>query len=278
MSIAILIKFLLLGGAAFLTFKLLRADYRLFQQKMQKKPILIDWTFVGVYSLLLTALYFVEPLLLTESNAFHRGVEIGLLFSAMQGVALILIYLFALFLGRKYDSLQVDLDRDGFSMRGLVGLRKYVWRDFTHAQIDDEISTLILNGNKKIEITADSHQFYLLLRSLPQGYAGLDYSKITEFFANLKPCKICGSIAVQDDACLECATPVYDPEFDVDFSSEAEFIKDNQLSWFCLTDEEVPFHDFKHEYDGFDLDPHWKPIVSKQDVLDYSKKYFWDSE
>jgi hypothetical protein len=210
--------------------------------------------------------------------AFQRGLLVGLLIHFFKGFLLVLLFLIAVFFRRNNEEVKMDANNKGFSMKRGARTKKYVWGDFTHAQIDDEISTLILKGTKKIKITSDSHQFYLLLRSLPQDYAGLDYSKISGFFESLESCKICGSIAVQDEACLDCGCSVYDSEFDRDYASENAFIIENQLDVFCVFDENEPFHDFKQEFNGFDLDPNWKPLVAEKEVLDYSKKHFWDNE
>ena len=278
MDTTIFLEFLILGSTAFLAYKLVEYAINIYKQKTQQKENAIDWTFGVVYVLLLVGIYLIEPLIVRDSDAFERGLLVGLLIHFFKGFLFVVIFFIAVFFNRKIEEVEMDANNEGFRFKRGARTKNYVWGDFTHGQIDNEISTLILKGNKKIKITSNYHRFYRLVRSLPKGYAGLDYSKISGFFENLKSCKICGSLAVQDDACLDCGCSVYDRELDQDHASENAFIMENQLDVFCVFDENEPFHDFKQEYNGFDLDPNWKPLVTKKDVLDYSKKHFWDSE
>ena len=278
MNTTIFLELLILGITAFLCYKLVAYAIDIYKQKTQQKENPVDCTFGGVYVLLLVGIYFMEPLILRDSDAFQRGLLFGLLIQFFKGFLLVLLFLIAMLFSKNVEVITIDENNEGFSVKRGARTKKYVWGDFTHVYLDDTFTKLFLNGSKNVKISSNSLQFYLLLRSLPTGYMGLDYSKIKDFFEHLETCKICGSIAVRDEICLDCGCSVYDSELDQDYASENEFIIDNQLNVFCVFEENEPFHDFKLEFIGFDLDPNWKPLVSKQDVLYYSKKHFWDDK
>jgi hypothetical protein len=60
-----------------------------------------------------------------------------------------------------------------------------------------------------------------------------------------------------------------------EYSSLQDYIIKNQLSVFSTWEEDEEFCNFKFDDHAFKSDPEWKPEVTREEVLDYSKKENW---
>ena len=127
--------------------------------------------------------------------------------------------------------------------------------------------TLFIKFHNGIKLSLDENcpVFYFLLKNIPKGYPTMDYDFIKEFFNNLTTCPFCGLIAFEDFSwCLHCAC---DAKND---------IREEQLEIFATMDKNEKFSDFKINNKTFARDEKWKPIVTKQEVLQYSEKNIWE--
>lgn len=97
-------------------------------------------------------------------------------------------------------------------------------------------------------------------------------------FENLKTCKICGFIALKNKECMFCRVDDYSKAKEESNFSEADYLKEEQLEHFSTMgpDEKVNFFPENDPEDLFEMDENWKPIVSEKEVLDFSKKEYWD--
>ena len=135
-----------------------------------------------------------------------------------------------------------------------------------------------MKGKSRIVIGRETRNFYMLLKSLPLGHNGCDYSYIDSFFSNLKTCLVCGAIAFNDSKCLSCGCTTWNDELEKDYSSYDEYVITNQLEIFATMAKNEKFNDFKIIDKNFDFDSNWTPIVTKKAILEYSKKEYWDKE
>ena len=105
----------------------------------------------------------------------------------------------------------------------------------------------------------------------------MDYSFVENLFKNLKTCPFCGLIAFYNGECLSCFCDLHLYEvLKEDYSGIEDYIQDEQLEIFATYDKNEKFNDFKIKDLLFEQDENWKPLVTKQQVLQYSKENCWD--
>jgi len=172
-----------------------------------------------------------------------------------------------------------NLDSSGFTIYGNLKSSRLNWNRVKKVSLDNDCNLLIdQNGGKQIKIDQEFSHWYYLLKNIPK--AKLKDSQISDFleevFKDLTTCKICGSIAFHKEKCLSCKSVSFNEQMKEEFSDEFEYIKSEQLELFCTEDkfEEVNF--YLEEDDGFQLDKNWSPIITKKEVIEYSKKNIWD--
>jgi len=172
-----------------------------------------------------------------------------------------------------------DVSAKGFTLKDFQKERKINWDDIKNVELQNEqvISVRLLNG-KEIKIDNEYFRWYSLLKNIPA--SKLKSTIIPDFlertFKNLKTCKVCGSIAMNSQKCLSCRSEIYDQELKEESKTEIDYIKSEQLELFCTTSKHEKVDFYEEEKDGFERDKSWKPIISEEEVIEYSKKNCWE--
>ena len=92
----------------------------------------------------------------------------------------------------------------------------------------------------------------------------------------MEGCRTCGLKAVKDGECKECYSHDPSQELDEEYPNYEAYLREQQMERFSTFEKDEEFGDFKPESDFFEVDPDWKPIVTKEEVLDFSKKEYWE--
>ena len=77
---------------------------------------------------------------------------------------------------------------------------------------------------------------------------------------------------------MYCASDVWRDELKSDYETEEKYIIENQLDEFATMDKTEKFGNFVLKDTFFKQDPHWKPLVTKEQVLEYSKNEYWEEK
>ncbi|MFT5618149.1 MAG: hypothetical protein ACI85I_001380 [Arenicella sp.] len=247
-----------------------------------KEKILPVIGILGVLSILTKIIsnYFESKLL--DSIAF-------LSFLALLGVVLLTIILFweiysnikqSRFTINMLDNINVldNINEYGFEYHKSIysekknKVFKVLWKEVNYCKLNSERNLIIEPiGNSKIIISKSSINWLSLLKQIPQSKQIdpqiPDY--LAETFSDLKTCQVCGYIAYKNSECLNCRTK----KFDKVFETEIEYMKEEQLDWFSAMDKEkkVDFYS-EEENTVFKLDQNWKPIVTEEEVIAFSKE------
>ena len=182
----------------------------------------------------------------------------------------------------------------GFRIRTLNFNRKkkfndsifYNWIDVKSVKLsvnfaDETIGKMSLSfgfsdGKRKIKVDNSFRNFYYLLRNIPKGYDTMDYDFVENLFKDLKTCSFCGLIAYHNGECLDCyRTSNLSEKYLKKHPNIEEIIKKEQLELFSTPEKDEIFNDFKIKSLSFKQDENWKPLVTKQEVLQYSKENYW---
>ncbi|MDR2839900.1 MAG: hypothetical protein LBV75_01345 [Paludibacter sp.] len=182
-------------------------------------------------------------------------------------------------LNRKIQS--ISISNDGFSVT--IGSRKnrtekteiFLWKDITSAKFKNNSLSFNFFDNKKIQIDNKYQNYYQLLRILPKDIKGINYSSINNFFLRLKSCPVCGFKAVDNDGyCLHCYCEMWNESIKEEFPDQQAYIRENQLEAFATYNQNEKV-DFYEKTTGFEKNTDWKPLVTEDEVLEYSKKEVW---
>lgn len=95
------------------------------------------------------------------------------------------------------------------------------------------------------------------------------------------PCMVCGFFALphpddaayeQDKTCRICGCE----EWNVSLGNEVDYLCQNQLEHFAVLNPKDRVEFYPADEEEFKPIAHWKPRVTEQEVLDYSKKQYWN--
>ncbi len=61
-----------------------------------------------------------------------------------------------------------------------------------------------------------------------------------------------------------------------EYKNEDAYLKEMQMDAFATMEKKEAFNEFDLKNDDFERDSNWKPLVTKEQVLVYSKENFWE--
>ena len=156
---------------------------------------------------------------------------------------------------------------------------RHEWEFIEHCKLDDDNNLIIKPiKKKKVVIKISSEKGFKLLNNIPKSKL-LD-NQIPNFVhqvcLDVTNCKVCGTISVWNNKCLSCSSDVYNIEKHEEFENEIDYLKEEQLELFGTYDknEKVDFLEKKITF--FEQNKSWKPLVTKAEVIAYSKEWNWD--
>ncbi|MFM7853028.1 MAG: hypothetical protein ACKO96_14210 [Flammeovirgaceae bacterium] len=91
-------------------------------------------------------------------------------------------------------------------------------------------------------------------------------------------CDICGFVSVdkQTHECQMCVSKEWDDKMMTGYTGKEQYIKEEQLFWFSTesSGEKVNFYlpEGERNKNKFPKDENWKPLVTDQEVIEYSRK------
>ncbi len=234
-----------------------------------------------LYLLIIVSLFFSDYLFFHSFNESLKASYAGLILTGVT-IGIIFITRFGLNIWIKLSANKLTylstVDMSGFTIIKNDKQFSYSWMEFNDAAFDKTKQKLRLKGRKNIAIKKSLGNWYNLLKTIPRTFPGLDYNYIDGLFKDLQTCKVCGMIAANARECMYCASDVWRDELKSDYETEEKYIIENQLDEFATMDKTEKFGNFVLKDTFFKQDPHWKPLVTKEQVLEYSKNEYWEEK
>lgn len=133
---------------------------------------------------------------------------------------------------------------------------------------------------KPVQLTEKYSNWFTLLQQIPKSKLNSDKipTYLENVFSRLESCPICGFIALDIDRCFNCYSDRYGKEQRDMYENKIEFIKEEQLFLFGTYEKDEPIEFYPKPIDGFKFNKDWKPLVTKKEVLEYSKINNWDED
>jgi tetratricopeptide (TPR) repeat protein len=215
-----------------------------------------------------------------DKKIVFKGLQGGGIAIVLYGLFLLLVELIIHLMDLKFKKQIIidSADNKGFAVFNGKKKTQYYWREIHNVKFDKERFQLILTAKRKLIFDKKTVNIYLLFKHIPLGFKDFDYTYRDSFFANLETCVVCGTIAFQNTKCLLCGCTSWRKELEELYSDYDEYITENQLDIFVTMDKNEKFNNFKMNNKCFNSDPNWKPKVTKEEVLTFSKNVCWDND
>jgi len=202
---------------------------------------------------------------------------IGITLSIPPLLFLWLVYRFKIFIQTSdtflFESIE-DLNDKGFTIQQDINRKRIQWCNVKSIElVDSSILLIKLFSNEILSIKNNYVGWYVLLKSIPQ--SKLESNDIPEYindtFSKLRTCRICGMQALLDDQCLHCRSRVYNKDLKLIFDVEDVYIKEAQLEWFSIFEIGEVIELECNDAHGFIKSETWIPMVTYEEVLEYSR-------
>lgn len=156
----------------------------------------------------------------------------------------------------------IELIENGFSIQLPFGAnpKSYYWREIKSIKFSENYKEVnIQKSNKRIVLKNDNVGWYELIQNVPERYKEFDFNYVTEFMNSLKPCEVCGIVAVKENECIVCETVTWNNKMN---ESKIDYIKSKQSELnsyqikegFKIKTTAEPEH-------GFKADKNWKLYI-----------------
>lgn len=265
---------------ALLVFKALEVYFEYRKDKRIDESVTLNTSKILLYLASLPIIAAFDLLGISQNLLFFKSVLLGgVCYIASEILVFITIKATRHYLKFKPNFLEIRIqDENGFIVQELFGPKTYKWSDFKRIEFRKELKEIELRGKKKVVLDDYMNGYYLVLKKIPLELVGSYSLKIQTFFDSLSTCEICGLVAVEEDACLSCFYDVWSEELKEYYTDKETYIKEGQLDVFSIEEPNQPFHNFETSVVGLDLDPNWKPRITKEEVLKYSAENYWNKD
>ncbi len=137
----------------------------------------------------------------------------------------------------------------------LVEIKEHSFFKIIFNSITFSNNVKLLKKEKRIAHISNIEQnYYLLLKKIPLSCLNYSQTKIISDFKNsLKPCEICGYIAVFDNFCRYCNNIQWEKCSKDNYENKSEFIKEQQMDLFIDEDDKMKLRQYDHSFEkGFE--------------------------
>lgn len=269
-------RIIIIFALLFLTYSVIVILYNYIQSKIKTDEFTLEKK--EKYFLISFVIALVLGFIFFQKEDVFLGIKAGLIISSLSGLFFLIIHIIFRITGTSFKKRQCikTVDKKGFTITNGTKQKNYYWRDIQWVKFEKEKFRLIIKEKSRLEIDLKTDNLYYLLRNIPLGYNDFDYTFTTDFFSKLTTCKVCGFIALNKTECLSCGCTTWTKELETNYTNYEEYVKENQLDFYATMEKEEKFNDFKIFNKNFDYDTKWKPIVTKNEVLEYSEKEYWE--
>lgn len=124
---------------------------------------------------------------------------------------------------------EIKLTESGFSLNEPFGAKPklFNWNEIYNIQFSVNNKEIIIEqSDKKILLKNCNIGWYEFIQNVPEKFTQFDFVYVKYFMESLKPCEVCGIVAVKENLCLVCETKPWKKEMQ---ANEIEYIKSKQL-------------------------------------------------
>jgi hypothetical protein len=154
---------------------------------------------------------------------------------------------------------EIKLTENGFLIIEPFGAKPKMvnWNEIKNIQFSKNYLEVIVETSEKVTILKNNNiGWYELIQSVPSNFFNFDYDYVKAFMNSLKPCGVCGIIAVRENKCIVCEIIAWNSEMP---ESETAYLKSKQFDFYSsYIKEGIKIKKVAEPEHGFKADKNWK--------------------
>jgi hypothetical protein len=127
---------------------------------------------------------------------------------------------------------EIELTESGFSIKEPFGAKQKLWNwnEIKNVRFSENKKEIIIEkSDKQIILKRNNIGWYDFIQKIPLKYTDFDFDYVKDFMDSLKPCGVCGIIAVRENECLICESIAWNDQMT---ENETEYIKTKQSDFY----------------------------------------------
>jgi hypothetical protein len=158
--------------------------------------------------------------------------------------------------------IEIKLTENGFSINEPFGAKPKIfdWKDIKNIKFSENNNVVIIEKIDEQVILKNNYTgWYELIQNIPTEFTNFDFDYAKTFMDSLKPCDVCGIIAVRKTECIVCETIEWNNKMS---ESETEYLKRKQLDLYSVLKKDG--REIKKQAEpehGFKANENWKLYI-----------------
>ncbi|MEN3322675.1 hypothetical protein VP395_02975 [Mariniflexile soesokkakense] len=154
---------------------------------------------------------------------------------------------------------EIKLTENGFSISEPfeANTKSFHWNEIKDVRFSENNKEVIIEKSyKKIILKKNNIGWYDFIQNVPSNFTDFDFDYIKDLMDSLKPCEVCGIVAVRENECIVCETIAWNNEMT---ESKIEYLKLKQSEFY--SDQIKNRKEIKKVAEpehGFKADKNWK--------------------
>ena len=157
---------------------------------------------------------------------------------------------------------EIKLNENGFSINEPFGVKPnlFNWNEINSIHFSENNENVIIEkSGKKIILKNCNVGWYDFIQNVPLNFTNFDFDYVKDFMESLKPCKICGIVALNESECIVCENIAWNSEIT---ETEIDYIKTKQLDFYSESiNEKREIKKIAEPEHGFKADKNWKLYI-----------------
>ncbi|MFD2910131.1 hypothetical protein ACFSX9_15480 [Flavobacterium ardleyense] len=157
---------------------------------------------------------------------------------------------------------EIKLTENGFSLNETFGAKAnlFKWNEINNIHFSENNENVIIEkSDKKFVLKNCNIGWYDLIQNVPLNFTNFDFAYVKNFIESLKPCKICGIVALNKNECIVCENVPWNSAMT---ETEIDYIKTKQLDFYSESiNEKREIKKIAEPEHGFKADKNWKLYI-----------------
>ena len=157
---------------------------------------------------------------------------------------------------------EIKLNENGFSINEPFGAKPklFHWKEIKKIKFSENKNEVIFEkADKQIVLKNNNIGWYEFIQNVPPTFKEFDFKYTIEFMNSLKPCGVCGIVAVKEDECIVCENITWHNEMN---EKEFEYIKSKQSELYSdRTKDDIEIKEVAEPEHGFKAYKNWKLYI-----------------
>ena len=157
---------------------------------------------------------------------------------------------------------EIELIKNGFSVKKPFGAKPklFDWKDIINVRFSENNKKVNIYKSDKIIILKNNNiGWYEFIQKVPLKFTDFDFDYAKGFMNSLKPCGVCGIVAVSENECIVCETVEWNNKMT---ENKVKYLKSKQSEFYSERIKGgIEIKKIAEPEHGFKADKNWKLYV-----------------